>query len=123
MRIAHIIISAILSYTLHLKYNLTTYEALSVLLSSVYVLYFLDNLDKKIQIIEIMGVLACLTWLVMPIFAFHYFNEGNYLAKLWLIYMYVPSDTYYEVVFWGTVAMLIGQIGRASCRERVYVLV
>jgi len=108
MRIAHIIMSAILSYTLYLKYNLTTYEALSILLSSVYVLYFLDNLDKKIQIIEIMGVLACLTWLVMPIFAYHYFNEGNYLAKLWLIYMYVPSDTYYEVVFWGTVAMLIG---------------
>ena len=108
MRIAHIIMSAILSYTLHLKYNLTTYEALSVFLSSAYILYFMDNLGKKIQIIEIIGVGACLLWLVMPIFAYHYFNEGNYLAKLWLIYMYVPSDTYYEVVFWGTVAMLAG---------------
>ena len=108
MRIAQIIISVILSYTLYLKYNITTYEALSVFLSSSYILYFVHNLGKKIQIIEIIGIGACLLWLVMPIFAYHYFNEGNYLAKLWLIYMNVPSDTYYEVVFWGTVAMIAG---------------
>lgn len=108
MKFILILLSLFLGYSLYNTYNLSGYETAAVTVSSFYILNFIDNIGKKIQIIELFGVGACLMWLVMPIFAYHYFNEGNYLAKLWLIYMYVPSDTYYKVVFWATLALLTG---------------
>ena len=108
MRVLQAVISIIISWFLSSAYNLTVYESLSLALSVFIVLMFVDNVGKKIVIIDIIGVLACITWLVMPLFYYHYFTIDHYLSRLWNIYMYVPSDEYYGVVFWGTLALVLG---------------
>jgi len=103
-----IIASVILGSYCYQYEDLTVYESCSVTLSCFYILYFIKNIELKVQIIELIGAGACILWLVMPIFFYHHFNEDNLLARTWVNFMPIESDQYYSFVLPGTIALLIG---------------
>ena len=71
-------------------------------------LKFLDDLGKQISILDIPVLLACLTWLVMPIVFYHFYTKGDYMTSLWKMYMPVDADQYFSFVVPATLAMWLG---------------
>jgi len=93
---------------LSIYFNLLILESLSLIYFILYFLYFIDNLSKKILILEIGVLLAILTWLIAPLPFFHFFNESNDLAIKWVKVMPIESNEYYSFVLPATIAMMLG---------------
>ncbi|MEJ7737959.1 MAG: hypothetical protein WKF97_11070 [Chitinophagaceae bacterium] len=88
--------------------NLTMYENLSVSFFVFILVSFIDNLGKKLVVLDIPILIAIITCLLLPIAGYHYFNQSNLLARSWFYFMRVPSEEYYSFMFPATVAMAIG---------------
>lgn len=89
--------------------GLNGYEVAAVAITLYFFIDLLENFSRSIwTIIDLIIVLALFTWTVMPIFAYHHFNEYNRLAILWDKVMKVPSIDYYSFVLPGTLAMVLG---------------
>ena len=101
--------------------SLTLLESLSVTLFVYLLLKFLDELGNKIVILDVPVLLACLTWLILPIVFYHFYTRQVYIARLWKFYMPIDSDTYFSFVLPATVAMRIGlKIGTKNPDPRRY---
>jgi hypothetical protein len=59
-------------------------------------------------ILDLIIIQALLTWLIIPIFFYHYFNENYHLAVIWVRTMPIESDIYYGYVLPALVSMSIG---------------
>jgi hypothetical protein len=88
--------------------SFSVYETLSLTLFIYYLLTFIDNLGKKLVILDVVLLNALFICLVMPIVGYHHFTFYNRLARSWWIYMRVPSDTYYSFMFPAMIAMIVG---------------
>lgn len=102
------IVAGIFAYVVGLSANLTSYEGLSVALLVFSLLSFLDNLGKKVVVLDIAVILASFTWLVMPVIFYHNYTRQDRVAYLFNKYMPISSDDYFSYAFPGTVAMIIG---------------
>jgi len=87
---------------------LTTYEYLSCVLFLGLLSHFVESVGKKLCVVEFTALLATLTWLVVPIFFYHFFNEQNYYASLWVKYMSSDSDSYYSYMLPATICYSVG---------------
>jgi hypothetical protein len=104
--------------------TLTNWESLSVALFVFFFLDFLDNLGKKMAIFDITILLAIFTCLVMPAIFYHVYTKENHLAKLWIKYMFIPSDDYFSFAFPAIIMMIIGfrlPVGRPHINNNPYV--
>jgi hypothetical protein len=106
MRIGIFIFSVLVYGWCALFSVLTNWEGLSVALFVFFFLDFLDNLGKKMAIFDITILLAIFTCLVMPAIFYHVYTKENRLAKIWIKYMFVPTDEYFSFAF-PAVGMLI----------------
>src|SRR5450432_1523361 len=88
--------------------ELNAWEAVSCALMLYFFLEFIDNLGNKIVIMDLAILLGIFTCLVMPIPFYHTFTKDNYLARLWVKYMPIPSETYYSYVLPALMMMAIG---------------
>lgn len=88
--------------------NLSLLESLSVTMFVYFLLKFLDDLGHQITILDIPVLLACLTWLVMPIVFYHFYTRQVYIANLWKFYMPIESNDYFSFVLPATIAMWVG---------------
>jgi len=88
--------------------DLSSPELMSIGLFTYFLLDLVHNFGKQIVILRFFIVLAIIQWLIMPILSYHIYNKSNYLAVLWVKTMEVPSETYYEYVLPGTIAMILG---------------
>ncbi len=89
--------------------DFTIYERLAILLTSLFFLKFVNDFGKSIWvIIDLIVLLALLTWNLAPVLAYHYFNENNELAVLWDKCMKVDSNTYFSFMLPATLAMIAG---------------
>jgi len=106
------LIFAIISLGLYLYWYSETaldgWESASLALLLYFLLEFIDNLGNKIVIMDLAILLAVLTCLVMPIFFYHIYNKGNYLAWLWKKYMPIDSDRYYSFALPAVLTMAAG---------------
>src|SRR6185295_14013508 len=106
------LIFAIISLGLYLYWYSETaldgWESASLALLLYFLLEFIDNLGNKIVIMDLAILLAILTCLVMPIFFYHIYNRGNYLAWLWKKYMPIDSDRYYSFALPAVLTMAAG---------------
>lgn len=93
---------------MRLQTTFTDYESLSVGLFVYSIISFLDDLGKKLVILDIIILSAIFSYLVMPIAGFHYFDRDNSLAVLWRRFMWVSSETYFDFLFPATVALILG---------------
>lgn len=103
------IIAAVFSYVLVRLYtSFSIYESLSIALFLYVILSFIDNLGKKLVILDIVILTTLVVCLLMPIAGYHFFNHANRMAKMWFWYMRVPSEEYYSYMFPATILMIAG---------------
>jgi len=102
------IFSGILVVICLVSSNLTALETLSIGFFIYFFLEFLDNLSKKIVILDISVLMALFTCLIMPIIFYHYYTMDNRLARLWVKYMPVPSDVYFSFALPAVLSMTLG---------------
>lgn len=88
--------------------ELGMYEALSIALLIFCFLDFLDNIGKKVVVLDIAIILAVFTWLVMPVIFYHFYTKEDHLARIFYKYMPISTDDYFSFVFPGTVLMIVG---------------
>jgi hypothetical protein len=107
-RILFILTSILLSILIGFNTNLTLYEGTSVAMLIYILLDFLDNLGKKIVVLDIAVILAVFTWLIMPVIFYHNYTKADHTARIFYKYMPIASDDYFSFVLPGTIAMAIG---------------
>ncbi|MBZ5858004.1 hypothetical protein [Flavihumibacter profundi] len=68
-----------------------------VITTALYLFFLiLERLGKKIILLESVAFLYTLTCLLIPVFGYKYFTYTNILARIWVKYMPVSSDRYFE---------------------------
>jgi hypothetical protein len=72
------------------------YEALILSLSIVLILALLGKTGKGIALRESIAILYVLTCLIMPYIGYEYYTIKNPLSRLWVNYMVVPKEVYYN---------------------------
>jgi hypothetical protein len=88
--------------------SLTTWENISVCIFIYFLFDFLENLGKKIVILELTNIMASLTCLVMPVVFYHQYTIENNLARLWVKYMPVNSEDYFSFMVPAVIALAAG---------------
>ena len=107
--ILRVALSLFLSLISYFSFDLSELEGFSLFLSIYILFHFVSNFGRSIYLIlDTIVLLACLTWLVTPLFFYHYYNSTNFLANLWVKTMQVGSEEYYSFVFPGVLALWLG---------------
>jgi hypothetical protein len=88
--------------------SLTIWESLSCALMFFCFLSFIEDLGKKIIILDFAILMMIGTCLVMPVVFYHYYTKSFLLAKLWNKFMPIESDDYFVFAFPAVTAMVIG---------------
>ncbi len=88
--------------------NLTKLENIAVWVSIYFFLAFLNNLGKKIIIMDLATIMAVFSCLIMPVIFYHEYTKDTPISRLWLKYMPIPSDEYFSFVIPAIVTMAIG---------------
>lgn len=102
------IFSGIIFLLLNAADDLTSWENISICLLIYFILDFLNDLGKKIIIMDFAIIMASLTCLVMPIIFYHTYTRENFLARIWDKYMAVDSDMYFSFMVPAVIAMAVG---------------
>jgi len=108
LRVKIFIFSTALFVFLGFVGNLSILENLAVTLFIYFLLDFLENLGKRIVIMDLTIIMASLTCLLMPVVFYHQYTKEFYLARLWVKYMPIPSDTYFSFMIPAVLAMVLG---------------
>jgi hypothetical protein len=88
--------------------QLTVWESLSCSLMFFCFFAFVEDLGKKIVIMDYAVLMMVGTCLVLPVLFYHEYQNTNKLARLWNKFMPITSDDYFEFAFPAVVAMVIG---------------
>ncbi len=100
-------------------------EWVVVLFSALFIGFFIKQIGEKIVVLNIIGLLAVLQWLLAPLLAYTFFNEKSDLATLWQTVMPIPASTYFSYVLPATISMVIGlnfpAFGEVKKRHTYYI--
>ena len=96
MRIAQHILWFILLLIFLLSLVTDWYETLVYGINIIAVLMVLDKLGKGVVLREIVALHSTFICLLMPLVGYLVYNKENYLAVLWVRYMPVPKDIYFD---------------------------
>ena len=88
--------------------SVSTLEALAIGIFAFFLVDFLNELGKKVIIMDLTLVMGALTCLVMPVIFYHNYSRENKLALIWGKYMPVTSDNYFMFVIPAMVALAFG---------------
>jgi hypothetical protein len=88
--------------------SLTLWESLSCGLMLYCFLSFIDDLGKRIVIMDYAILMMVASCLVIPVVFYHYYPKTFMLARLWNKYMPIASDDYFEFAFPAVSAMVVG---------------
>jgi len=83
-------------------------ESFSIGMSLYFILDFVDKIGRRLVILDVIVILAVVTWLLFPILAYHFFTKENPLVYMWRRYMPISSEEYFSYVLPGTLAMILG---------------
>jgi hypothetical protein len=72
------------------------YGPLTFTLLICIILMILDNLGKGIVLREIIALHTVFICLVMPLVGYTYFTRANAMARLWIRYMPIPEEQYFN---------------------------
>jgi hypothetical protein len=108
LKIGILIFCVFLFLYLQVGSGLTAWEQCSIALFAFFFLIFLADLGKKVVILDFTILMALLTCLVMPVIFYHVYSKDNPLARLWVKYMFIPSDEYFSFAIPGILALALG---------------
>lgn len=103
-----ILFCLLLFFILLVSSNLTTLESLSIVLFAFAFLELLQDLGKRIVIMDFAVQAALFTCLIMPVIFYHVYTPENHLARLWMKYMPISSDEYLSYAVPAVIAMAVG---------------
>ena len=72
-------------------YHTISYVAFILLLYK-----FVNNIGKRLLLIESISLYSCVIYLIIPILGYSEYTQSNYLANLWNLFMQVPEKEYYS---------------------------
>lgn len=72
------------------------YSWLIISISIVLLIMILDKMGRGIVLRESTAFLYVLTCLIMPLVGYTYYTRANYLSRLWVKYMVVPENVYFD---------------------------
>ncbi|HEY6437790.1 MAG TPA: hypothetical protein VIY47_14460, partial [Ignavibacteriaceae bacterium] len=72
------------------------YRLLVVLLVVVLLIKIVDNLGTGIVLRELMAIHGVFVCLLMPLIGYLYYDRNHHLARLWVKYMTIPEDVYFN---------------------------
>ena len=79
-----------------LSMTTTWYSVLVISLAVLLLIMILDKMGKGIVLRESTAILYVITCLVMPLVGYTYYTEANRLSRLWVKYMPVTENVYYD---------------------------
>lgn len=120
MRIIALLLSILVYLSISIQSSLTEYESLSIALFVYWILSFLNDIGKKLIVLDIIILSGIFSYLIMPIIGYHHFDKDNSLAYLWKRFMWVPSETYFSFMFPSVIALIIGLKLPIFFRGKVY---
>jgi hypothetical protein len=88
--------------------DLPIWEDLAIILFIYFFLDFLENLGKKIVILELINIMASFTCLLMPVVFYHNYTVDNKLARIWGKFMFISSDEYFSFMVPAVITLAIG---------------
>ncbi len=83
-------------------------DILICLLTAYLFVNFIRTLSVQINILDIVGFIASLVYLLLPLVVYNVYNEHNALARYWETYMTIEKNTYYSLALPGTLLFIIG---------------
>jgi hypothetical protein len=72
------------------------YAILVIALGLLLLIMILDKMGKGIVLRESTAILYVITCLVMPLVGYTYYTRNNQLANIWVKYMVVPENVYFD---------------------------
>lgn len=76
--------------------------------SFVVVLYFsIEKMGRAIILRELIALHFVFICLFMPLMGYLYFNQNNYLARLWMRFMFISENEYFSYALPATIAFVI----------------
>ena len=87
---------------------LSTWESLAVGMFVYFYFEFLLDLGNRIVIMDLAIILAIFTCLIMPVIFYHEYTRENFLARLWIKYMPIPTDNYFSFALPSIFLMIVG---------------
>ncbi|HUB60026.1 MAG TPA: hypothetical protein VL978_04965 [Puia sp.] len=87
-------ISVVILLTLELV--TTWYFPLGIALFVLTVLMILDRLGKGIVLRELIALHALFVCVLMPMLGYTIYTKENFLARLWVRYMFIPKEKYFS---------------------------
>jgi hypothetical protein len=72
------------------------YGHLIIVFTIVLSIMMLDKMGKGIVLRESIAILYTLTCLIMPLVGYTYYTYSNQLARMWVKYMPIPEDVYFQ---------------------------
>ncbi|HLX92632.1 MAG TPA: hypothetical protein VKR32_13165, partial [Puia sp.] len=88
--------------------NCTYWEGFAVIMFIYFLLEFLYRLGNKIVVFDLIIVSAVLTWVLMPVIFYHVYPKTNSMARIWVRYMPIGSDEYFQFAIPSTLMMIFG---------------
>lgn len=80
---------------------------------------FIFNLSKKINFFDIVGNIACLIYLLAPLFVYNLYAGGNSPAQLWNTFMTIGKSEYFAYALPGTLMLIIGLNYTSDRRQKI----
>ncbi len=111
------IIGVISFFILYLVLSINIYSAFGISLFIYSGTKFFIDLGNKIEIKDIIILLALLQWVIGPFFAYNFFYDDEFY------YMAVEQNTYMGFVAPASLALILGlhlPIGKKNSNERIY---
>ena len=103
----HYIFSILQLVILILSLTTDWYGPLSIALGIVLLLMILDKLGKGIVLREIIALHSTFVCLIMPLIGYLVYNQNNALARLYVRYMRVPADRFFEFALPATTVFVL----------------
>src|SRR5277367_2572264 len=92
-----IIISSLLIFLfIYALGSLPIWENVAISITIYFLFNFLDNLGQKIVIMDLAVLMAAFTCLIVPVIFYHVYTKENPLARMWIKFMFIPSDEYFS---------------------------
>ncbi len=100
--------SVVVFFYFYAVVGLGGYESFSIGLLVFCIFDFLDNIGKKVVVLDVAIILAIFTWLIMPVIFYQFYTKADHLVRIFHKYMPVAAGDYFSFTVPGTVAMILG---------------
>lgn len=83
-------------------------DVLIYFLTSVLFINFIRSISVKINVFDIVGLIASLVYLILPLIVYNVYNEHNSFARYWNTYMTIDKNYYFSLALPATILFIIG---------------